>query len=138
MSKRAKINLTKYGSAVLAVALLVVSYLQTNPIAGKPLVDQYRILSDAFSIPGLLLIFAGLLIWVSNAGALDAISYCLSTAITALIPGRRVLGFEKYGDYKERKSGKAIKGYGFLFVVGAAATAVSIVFVFLYESVYAM
>lgn len=136
MSKRAKSNLIKYGAAVLSVALIVVVFLQSNPIAGKPLVDQYRILSDAFTVPGMMLIFSGLFIWVNNAGALDAISYCLSIAVTALIPMKRAQGYEKYGDYVERRRGKVITGYSFLFVVGVATMIVSIVFMFLFDSVH--
>ena len=136
MSKRAKVNLLKYGLAIVLVIALAVTFLVTNPIAGKPLDDQYRILSDAFSVPGLLLIFTGLFILVNNAGALDAISYCLSIAISALIPGKRIHGVEKYADYVERRRGKTITGYSFLFVVGGAALAVSILFVVLFESVH--
>ncbi len=136
MSKRAKSNLIKYSCAILVVVLIALVFLQDDPIAGKPLAEQYRLLSDAFSIPGLMLIFSGLFIWVNNAGALDAISYCLNIAITALIPMKRAQGYEKYGDYLERRRGKAIKGYSFLFVVGAAAVAVSLVFAYLYSTVH--
>ena len=136
MSKRTKGNLIKYGAATLMVVLIAVTFLSSYSIADLPRVDQYRLISDAFTIPGLLLIFSALFIWVSNAGALDAISYCLHVAISALIPGKRAQGIERYADFIERRRNKIIKGYAFLYVVGGACLVISIVFMLLFESVH--
>lgn len=133
MSTHAKTNLAKYGGCVLFTGLLIWAYLGPRDFAGATLQDQYRMLCDAFTVPGLLMILIGAMIWVSNEGALNGISYCLRLAVFALIPGKRKDGYEKYGDYVERKSQKRVSGYGFLFQCGAVVMVVALVFLALYN-----
>lgn len=133
MSTRAKVNLAKYGGCAVFTALLIWAYMGPRDFAGATLQDQYRMLCDAFTIPGLLMILLGALVWVSNEGALNGISYCLRVAVFALIPGKRQEGYEKYGDYVERKSQKKVQGYAFLFYCGLVVSAVALVFLVLYN-----
>jgi hypothetical protein len=103
---------------------------------GQPLVEQYRILCDAFTVPGLLLIIFGSLLWVSNTGALDGLMYAVTTAVRFLIPGGRLKMEEKYGDYVERRREKPVRGYGFLLISGCVTMAISLVFMALFYAVY--
>ena len=135
MSDKLKSNLLKCGITLLVCAALGGFYVYDRNLLQLPLVDQYRILCDAFSIPGMLCILSGALLWVANEGALDGVGYLLSYAVHALLPGSEHKG-ERYSDYKERKHGKKASGYGFLFVVGLALMAVAMVFYGLFYSVY--
>lgn len=118
----------KYGSCAVFDALMVVFYLSLRDLENAELVDKFLYLADAFTIPGMLLILLGAMVWVSNQGALDGIAYCVRLAIYSLIPGKRVERDEKYGDYVERKRGKRVKGYGFLFFSGIATMLIAFVF----------
>lgn len=136
MSEKLKSNLLKYGTSILVCGLVAVFYVVSCDFGTLELVDQYRVLCDAFTIPGLMAILVGALLWVSGEGALDGVGYVLSYAFHALLPGSAHKG-ERYTDYKERKhAGKKLSGYGFLFVVGLVFVAVALVFFALFYSVY--
>ena len=133
MSKR-KTNLIKYGSSAAFVALLAWIYVSVREFGPAPLVEKYLILCDAFTVPGMLLICFGGLMWASTTGVLDGISYAARYAVFSLIPGKRLERDEKYGDYIERKSQNRVKGYGFLFFSGLATMVIAVVFMMLYYS----
>jgi hypothetical protein len=99
--------------------------------------EQYRILADSFSIPGLLLVLFTALIWVSSEGAFDGLGYAFSRVGSMFIPfHKKSLEHKTYYDYKMEKKDKRAHGYSFLFFVGLFYLAVSIVFIILFESVY--
>ena len=62
--------------------------------------EKYRILCDAFSVPGMLLIMISALLYLSERGAFDAIAYGLKRLLYAVIPIGAV------GDFYEYKRGK--------------------------------
>lgn len=97
------------------------------------LVDKYRILSDAFTIPGVVFILVGCLVFLSNQGSLTAIGYMMKRFFKMLNPiGNK--NIERYSDYVENRS--KVTGYAFLFYTGILFSAVSIVFMILFYSVY--
>lgn len=91
----------------------------------------FRILADSFTIPGVLLLALGALVWVSSTGAMDGISYALGRAGRMLIPGSKK-PHETFYDYKTRKAEKRVSGYGFIFHVGLVFFAVAVVFTVLF------
>ena len=137
MMKRWQSNLLKYGIATAIAAVFVWILLDLQGYASAATqADQYRILADAFTIPGMLLLMVGLLVVVSNEGMFEGLSYVVSYAVKTLVPGMNK-GHERYGDYVERKREKGpVKGFGFLFVVGAVFMAAAGVFIALFYSVY--
>lgn len=135
MSDLVKTRLLKYGITGGICAVVAVAYTLAQDITNLPLVDVYRVLCDAFSIPGLLLLFGGVMVWLSNEGAMDGIGFVLSRAIHLLIP-TGALKHEKYGDYVARKRGKNAQGYGFLLIVGTVCLAIALVFLALYMNVH--
>ena len=137
MSRKLLVNLIKYGFCALFVGLLVWAYIGLRDVSEFTLMDWYLTLCDAFTIPGMLLILFGAMVWVSNMGALDGLAYCVRFAVFSLIPGKRLERDEKYGEYIERKSQHRIKGYGFLFWSGLVTMAIALVFMALFYSVYA-
>lgn len=136
MSRKVKIGLAKYGGCAAFVATLAWLYISLRPFAELPLVDQYCVLCDALTVPGVVLIMVGLLIAISNTGALDGLFYALSFAIRSLIPGGRGKRDERYADYVDRRRENKLKGYGFLIIAGGITVAAALVFLALFYSVY--
>lgn len=140
MNEKMKSRLIRYGITVLAGALMVFGVYGARGgfPEGITLLDRYRILSDMFLVPGLLLLMAAALVLVSNNGAFDGIGFAFSRTICRLIPGRALNAkHETYGEYLERKHGeKKMTGYSCLVVVGTLFLAVGLVFMFLFYRVY--
>ena len=135
MSKEVKNNLLRYGIGAAIAIVMVVAYVCSENIAGQTQVNVYRIMSDAFSLPGLLFLFSGTMVWLANQGALDAIGYMVTAVVRFLIPGGH-LKHEKYGDYVARQREKEITGYGFLFIIALVCLAVAGVFLWLYFNLH--
>ena len=139
MSASLKKNLTKYGvTTVLALGLAYLYiYLRvdmTDPGATE-LVEWYRIICDGFTIPGLILLMFGCLMSLSNAGAMDGLGYVVVNGFKMLIPGAATK-MERYKEYLERRRENRVRGYGFLYLVGAGCMAVSVVFLILFYGIY--
>ena len=135
MSNAAKTRILKYGICAVFTVVLAWLYIALRDFEGAVLVEKYRMLCDAFTVPGVLLLCVGGLVWASNLGALDGLSYVVSVAVKALIPGKRK-EIEKYGDYVLRKREKPPVGCGFLLISGAVVMAIAMVFLALFYSLY--
>ena len=122
---------------VLALAAL---YIGLRDFFNQPLVDQYLMLSDEFTIPGVLLILLGCLIWATDLGGFYGIgfvvNYSKKSIMSFVVPG--ALGdIENFHDYVERKKAEGrITGYGFLYIVGGIALAISFIFMYLFYQLY--
>ena len=101
------------------------------------LAEKYKLLADAFTIPGILLIMVAALVWVSSEGFFDGISYAVTQFSGMIIPsiGKKYKHM-KYYDYKMEKKEKRSGGYSFLFFVGLLFTVIAVVFVILFNQVY--
>ena len=132
MRKEVKTALIKYGCCAAVVLLLGGMYLSGGEFAVADLQNKFRLLCDAFSAPGILLILSGGLVWATNEGALDGLGYCMTLLGRSLVPGGRNKKDERYGDYVERKRKSRVKGYGFLFIGGGVALAIGLVFLALF------
>lgn len=131
--KNRRAILLKLGVSTLLSLLLTLAVLTTHGFWQTELpVERYRLLCDGFSVPGVLLVCAGALIFISNYGIFNGISYAARYVARMFVPwsGRRD---ESYGDYVSRRAEKGnITGYGFLFLVGGVFLAVSLVFLALF------
>ena len=134
-----KKNLIKYGVSISLSLLLAFFYVYVRVDFADPgataLVEWYRIICDAFTIPGLILLMLGCLMSLSNTGAMDGLGYVVSIALKMLIPGGG-LKMERYKEYLDRRRANRVRGYGFLYLVGAGCMMVSLVFMALFYSVY--
>ena len=130
--------LLKYSITFAAAGLFTLFIMWLRGFDSAPsLQEQYRILADSFSIPGLLLVLFTALFWVSSEGAFDGLGYAFSRIGSMFIPfHKKSLEHKTYYDYKMEKKDKRAHGYSFLFFVGLFYLAVSIVFIILFESVY--
>lgn len=132
MSERNKTLLLKYGTTGGVCLLMVVLFLINANFLELEDADRLRILCDAFTVPGLLCLFSGLLIWLGNEGSFDGVGYVVSYAFHAFLPGS-LNKRESYKDYLERKKGKKPVGFSFLLITGAVFTAIAMVFLMLFH-----
>lgn len=134
MSKKWRIPLLKYGISV-AVSLAFAGVYLAGQGNLRELTQEhlFRVLSDAFFVPGFLAVAFGALIALANEGSLDAVSFILSRAVRMLIPMARLGERETYGEYVARRREKKVHGFGFLFIVGGIFLAVGAVFMLLYQ-----
>ena len=96
---------------------------------------RIRLLADAFTIPGVIMVMVGFLVMVANGGFFNGVSYVASYAVKMLIPGANK-NHERYGDYVVRKREKGkVTGYGFIFVVGLVFVLVAVIFTVLFYTV---
>ena len=134
-----KKNLLKYGITVPLALGLAFFYIYVrvdfaNPEA-TPLLEWYRIVCDGFTIPGLILLMLGCLMSLSNIGAMDGLGYVVSIAVKMLLPGGG-LKMERYKEYLDRRRANRVRGYGFLYIVGAGCMAVALIFMVLFYRIY--
>ncbi|MBO4355807.1 MAG: DUF3899 domain-containing protein [Clostridia bacterium] len=136
--KKTKKTVLKYGIAVICgAALTAVMISLNNPFREETTADKFRFLCDAFSVPGILLICVGILVWLSGEGAFNGLGYLFRYLRRSLIPGGRTrYPHETYYDYVQEKSGKKGGGFGFLFIVGGAFLLVGLVFLVLFYKYY--
>ena len=96
MNKKSRNNLLKYGITTFVAVLIASTVINLHGYdEAVTAADKYRILSDAFTIPGVVLMLCSLLVFVSNQGIFDGISTIFDTAgniLTIMI----VLYFEMY------------------------------------------
>ena len=124
--------LLRYLVTVAVGLSLVFSYIAPRDLVNQTLTEQYHILCDAFTLPGLFMMLIGLMLLMGNLGALDAISFAFHYLFHTFLPftGESMTYLEFVEDRREHR----IHGYGFLFVVGAVFTAIAVVFLMLYMS----
>ena len=129
-----KKNLIKYGTSFLLGGGLFCLYLFTREFPTAEASENFRMLSDAATIPGLLFTMFGALIWAASLGSMDGLAYGLGYALHALIPGARNVKEETYADYvaKRREKYANSRGYGFLLVTGLIFLAIAGIFIALF------
>ncbi len=110
-------------------------YIRNREFPVESAVENYRILADAFTVPALLFLMFGALLWAAGKGAVDGVSYAFTWAIKSLLPGARLaskdLSYAAYVEEKREKRKKS-RGFSFLFFCGLGFMAVTAVFIFLF------
>ena len=108
MKEETKSLLIKYGVCFGVASLITFIVFWIRGFFTDSVAVNIQILSDGFSISGILfLCFAGMM-YVSSEGALIGISYVLRNVVLAFTPGGRKK-HELYADYRERKMEKLKK-----------------------------
>ena len=108
-----------------AVVLIIREYSTTLDQA-----QQYLNLADAFTVPSIVMLMLGLLVWISTMGGFDMLGYALSRAKEAFFPS--TYKHEQFYDYKVRKDKNRKRGYGFMFISGGIYLSPAIIFNILY------
>ncbi len=135
--KNAKSFLLKYGLTTVGAGLVTLLTLDLHGFSElETMAERYKLLADAFTIPGVILVMVAALVWISSDGFFDGLGYIFGRIGGMILP---FYGAKKphrtYYDYKMSKKGKRAKGYGFLFFVGLAFVAVALIFTALFFTV---
>ena len=111
--KRWTAFLLKYGITTLVGGLLTWLTLDLHGFSSTmPKLQQYRLLCDAFTIPGVILVMVGFLVMIANAGNFLGLGYAVKHAVKMLIPFGNKKD-ERYYDYYQRKQqGKEMLVHG--------------------------
>ena len=135
MRKSRKVMILRCLSALAVGGAVAWLYATSRWEEEMELVQQYRVLCDAFSIPGMMMVLFAMLFTLNNLGALDTIAYLMSYLPRAIAPA--AFGEpEKLLDFVERRRGKRTKGYGFLYIVGFFFLAFAIYYLVMFYRVF--
>ncbi len=121
-------------ATAFAAAIAAAVYASRGLTAESTQADRYRALCDTFTVPGVLLIAFGALLWVSGEGALTGVSWLVKYAVLSLIPGKTA-DRVSYGEYLEMRKEKPKHTPVCLFAVGGLFLAVAAVFLILFNKV---
>lgn len=133
MDKNVRKIVIKYSIGIVIAGLLVWWMIYSNGYdASLPQLIKIKILADAFTVPGLLMVMFYLLLWAGSHGALNALTWAVTNMFYSLVPGLASRK-ESYGDYLARKSGKSnMRAFLFLLIIGGILLIVAFVFLFIY------
>ena len=135
MRKSIKVMLLRCLSAAAVGGAVAWMYGTSRWEEEMELVLQYRVLCDAFSIPGIMMILFALLFSLNNLGALDTVAYLMSFLPRIIAPG--AFGEpQKLYDFVESRRQKRSKGYGFLYIVGFIFLGIAIFYLVKFYSVF--
>ena len=131
MTRQQRNRLMKYVITTVLTAAVVYYYAASRNVLYLEKLEMYRVLCDAFTLPGIFLMLFGLLMVMNDLGALDTIAYFGHYLLHTFLPVAFGEG-QSYLDFIEERRSKRKGGYGFLFIVGAVFTAVGVVFLILF------
>lgn len=132
MKKPTKKQLIKYGVASgIGLAYAIYAVVSQDGFS-QELSSMLRILSDAFFLPGALMILSGLLMVVSNEGAFDALAYTGKSLKRLFVPERPGEKRVNYREYVEQRREKQATGFSFLFFVGGAFAVIGLIFMLVF------
>ena len=129
-----KANLIKSGIVSAVGILVVILFVSSSDFGAQTTVDKYKILCDAFTIPGLLMLMFAAMLSISNEGGLDGVSYLVKQGFRMLT--FRGISQEQFLYYVQHRRENRLTGYGFLYIVGSVFMAVALIFLALFYSIY--
>lgn len=116
---------------IIGLILFIIVIVTKKLFQQKDLQTIYRILSDAFALPGIVIGGFGLLVVLSNEGAFDIISYGFTLFIGKFKKDVSARKYKTYYDYKIAKRGNK-KSFANILIVGIFYFLLSILFTILY------
>ena len=129
-----KFLLKRYGICFGVASLIAFIVFWIKGFFVHGLAVNLQILSDGFSVAGLLLLlFAGMM-YISGEGGLLGIGYVMQCVAQAFVPmGRK--HHESYAQYRERKIGQIKKpGDNCIFVTGLIFFLVGVTLTFIWQA----
>ena len=129
MSKLTKEQKKKYIISSIICVAVAVFILFSKGFFEASAANKVRILSDAFTIPGILMILSALLVVVSNEGAFDSLAYTGKSLKRFFVPERPGEKRINYREYVEQRREKKVTGFSFMFVVGGIFTVIGLILV---------
>ena len=130
-----KKNILRYSIAsAVGLALAFVILCFKNIFSQTDAVKVFQILCDAFFVTGICFACIGVIMLAGNGGAFDMLGYAFVMLVDAL---RKDISKRKYKDFYEYRQAKKEKKRNvlYMFVVGGAFIAISVIFLILYYQV---
>ena len=130
-----KKNILRYSIAsAVGLALAFVILCFKNIFSQTDAVKVFQILCDAFFVTGICFACIGVIMLAGNGGAFDMLGYAFVMLFDAL---RKDISKRKYNDFYEYRQAKKEKKRNvlYMFVVGGAFIAISVIFLILYYQV---
>ena len=130
-----KKNILRYSIAsAVGLALAFVILCFKNIFSQTDAVKVFQILCDAFFVTGICFACIGVIMLAGNGGAFDMLGYAFVMLFDAL---RKDISKRKYKDFYEYRQAKKEKKRNvlYMFVVGSAFIAISVIFLILYYQV---
>ena len=130
-----KKNILRYSIAsAVGLALAFVILCFKNIFSQTDAVKVFQILCDAFFVTGICFACIGVIMLAGNGGAFDMLGYAFVMLFDAL---RKDISKRKYKDFYEYRQAKKEKKRNvlYMFVVGGAFIAISVIFLILYYQV---
>jgi len=127
VSIRTRDLILKYAITFLSGGLLFGVHMSLNFDSSASQTEMLKVLCDAFTIPGILLISFSLLLWASSLGAFDGVGYGIKMALMMLIPFNWRKDPEKYETYLERRKNSRAKGFWYMLFVGLFYMALALI-----------
>lgn len=135
MNRSRKVNILRCLSAAALGGAVAWWYINSRWSDDLSQLEQYRVLCDAFTIPGAMMVLFAMLLSLNYLGALDTLAYLLSYIPRIFAPG--AFGDpENLVDFVENRREKRKKGYGFLYVVGFIYLGIAIFYLVRFYSLY--
>ena len=131
MTRQQRDRLMKYGLTTVITAALSIYYAASRDALQLEPLEMYRVLCDAFSLPGMLLLLFGLMMVMNDLGALDTLAFFGHYLLRTFLPVAFGKGMS-YLDYVEDRRANRKKGYGFLLIIGGVFTLIGVVFLILF------
>ena len=100
-------------------------------LAQTDLKTIFHILTDSFCVPAVMIMGIGSLVFVSNEGGFDALSYGL-TSFFDLFRKEKKNKFRTFYDYKESRAEKSMP-FAFMLISGLVFVALTVIFLLLYN-----
>ena len=133
MKEENKSLLIKYAICVIVASLIlgIVVWSKFNQAEDFELAAPsfiFQVLSDGFSVSGILLVLFSGLMFVSGEGALLGIGFVMRNVILWFVPMGK-MHQESYQQYRERKIGRTKKsGNGCILVTGLVFLLIGVIF----------
>lgn len=138
MSKKAVNRLISYVVAAV-IGGLMVWIVASNYGLSEATTDaqRYRILCDAFTIPGVTLVCLGVLSWIARQGTFDGLTYAFRFVFHWIQRNKEYLRYYDYiEEQREKREQKEKNSFLFLLITGAVFLLVAGIFMALFYSVY--
>ena len=130
MKKIWKYLITALVGLVGALLILVFKDTFAKTATQKILAD----LSDAFFVPGVLLLGVGTLLFASNGGAFDMLAFGVIKLLDLYKRDLTKVKYRTFHDYRQAQKEKK-RTFDYLLIVGAAMVVISAVFLILYYKI---
>lgn len=133
MKKERVRRLVRYGAACAVAGAMAWLVTQTYGLSqARSAAERYRILCDAFTIPGVVFAMIGVLAGIMGRGLLDGLTYAMRSLYRVFLP-MAARKDESYYDYVQRRR-EARKGgrTAFLLHVGILFMVPALVFFVLF------